>query len=211
MLYPGKSNKNPKKRPKTEELLNSSLIPIILNEQTVLDNFIKIIDENKNYSERFLDILLKKNIDCLNNSTKQKNKNINTKSDNAHSYNYISSQMNYLTYNSNIFKHSLTYLFEIYETFQYKIKTELHSIGAFYTRFSEIEVYKGNEYVIYDDTLNRVYKVILDTSPVLLINGLNDSISDYVSLAKPEILLKRTKAVFNQIGKFLLNLNQIGY
>ena len=208
------TNKNPKKRPKTEELLNSSLIPIILNEQTVLDNFIKIIDENKNYSERFLDILLKKNIDNLNNNTTRNNnnKNTNTKNDNIHSsYNYISSQMNYLTYNSNIFKHSLTYLFEIYETFQYKIKTELHSIGAFYTRFSEIEIYKGNEYIIYDDTLNRVYKIILYNSPVLLINGLNDNISDYVSLAKPEIILKRTKTIFNQIGKFLLNLNQIGY
>ena len=53
---------NAAKRPSARDLLNSTLIPVIVNEKVVIGNFEKIINDNKDYTEKFVDILIKSSI-----------------------------------------------------------------------------------------------------------------------------------------------------
>ena len=46
------TNHNPKERPSAQDLLNSKLIPYVLNEKNVVDNFNDIIEDNQSFSLR---------------------------------------------------------------------------------------------------------------------------------------------------------------
>lgn len=54
--------KDPNNRPSAFEVLNSSLIPFNFNEKILYDNFSKIIEENNNYINQFIDILIEQTI-----------------------------------------------------------------------------------------------------------------------------------------------------
>ena len=62
---------NASKRPSSRELLDSTLIPVIVNEKVVIGNFEKIIFDNKNYTEKFIDILIKSSVKDINEQNKQ--------------------------------------------------------------------------------------------------------------------------------------------
>lgn len=188
------TNHNPNLRPKTEDLLNSNLIPIILNEQTVVDNFIKIIDENENYSQKFLEILINKSL----NSKIQNNSNHKSNRDSYYT-SYDSLQTNLLLNNALSYNSNGNVIFYINEQIQNKIKKIMHESNAYYTRFSECELYNHNEYILFDEETKKVSKII--------INSNNDSIIDNLMLTKTNNVIIRTKTIFSQLTKLLNNLS----
>lgn len=189
------TNHNPNLRPKTEDLLNSNLIPIILNEQTVVDNFIKIIDENASYSQKFLEILIHKS---LSSSIRGDVKNTN----NENYYNsYDSLQRNLLMNNAISYNTNGNFIFYINEQLQNTIKKIMHESNAFYTRFSECELYNHNEYVLYDEETKKISKVYIKNNLTS-----NDSILDNLMLTKANNVIIRTKNIFSQLTKLLSDL-----
>ena len=55
------TEREPSKRWSSYEILNSNLLPFYFSEDLVNENFKKIIDENKKYISKFIDILIHKN------------------------------------------------------------------------------------------------------------------------------------------------------
>jgi len=64
---------NPNNRPSAKELLNSTILPVMISEEAVIENFKKIIIDNKSYTEKFANILMKITCEDLN---KNMNKNV---------------------------------------------------------------------------------------------------------------------------------------
>lgn len=54
--------KDPNLRPSSYDLLNSNLIPLNFNETTIFNNFSKIIEENRNYMDKFINIIIEHSI-----------------------------------------------------------------------------------------------------------------------------------------------------
>jgi serine/threonine protein kinase len=100
------TNKNPNKRPSAEFLLNS--IPIFLNEERVVENFKQIIFDNERYSERFLEILITKNLENI--YEKEGFKDIFFKKTNSLLCKYIQNNINYLS-NIQTIRNRITDLF----------------------------------------------------------------------------------------------------
>ena len=51
---------NPRNRPSARDVLESTLVPVMINEKTVIGYFEKILNENKDiYTEKFVDLLIK--------------------------------------------------------------------------------------------------------------------------------------------------------
>ena len=64
---------NPKNRPSAKELLNSTILPVMISEESVIENFKKIIIDNKSYTEKFANILMKITCEDLNMNRNVKN------------------------------------------------------------------------------------------------------------------------------------------
>ena len=69
------TEKNPKKRPNSKELLNSTILPVMISEKAVIENFKKIIIDNKSYTEKFANILMKITCEELKEEKNQNVKN----------------------------------------------------------------------------------------------------------------------------------------
>ena len=170
------TNINPNKRPSAENLLNN--IPIFLTEERVIDNFKQLIYDNEKYTEKFLEILIQKNLNNLYSNSRNIKENF-FKETNSLLNKYI--QNNY----NNLF------------TLQY-IRNKINEIciqnNSIFIRIKEIELFDNYNYYKLLDNHNKIYKVNLNKGDIKFP-------LDYLMLTKNGEVIHQTNNIYNNFGK----------
>ena len=183
------TNHNPKERPSAQDLLNSKLIPYVLNEKNVVDNFNDIIEDNQSFSSKFLEILIQKN---LNNMYSD-----NYLCNNLFFKKFEDSQIMQLLHKKeiNIQPHLYYYIMEL---INFKIKSTFHENHVCYKRLTEIELFSN-------------FNKINVNNEVINLNEENKSIDyplDELMLSKSGEIIYFSENIIRNFSKFIQNFEE---
>ena len=181
------TNHDPKERPSAEKLLNSKLIPYILDEKSVLHNFYNIIEDNPNFSSKFLEILIEKNLKNIYSNTYE-NKNIFFQK-------FEDSQYNQILHKKKVI--SPIYYYNIIENIEYKIKSIFHENNVCYKRLNEIEIFDYyNKFNFYDN--GKLIKIDLNNEH----NSIDYLINELMLTKSGEIMFC-SQNIYRNLNRFI--------
>jgi serine/threonine protein kinase len=212
--------KDPKLRPSSHELLNSTLVSRNYNEKTVLDNLNKMIEENKPFYLKVVDAVIKNKLHLKNAEEDEdewedgevKNPNININSsdpfnmtDNFEFSGDISNQ--YYTTLSSIGQQtarSYNFIFSFYNKMCLDIKKILKKENAEYVRFTEVDNYIPS-LPVYDSNMGFIIHIEDINKNKEISNSSEDSnfLDENIMLTKSGNLIRKTQNNYGQLAKFV--------
>ena len=181
------TNHDPKERPSAEQLLNSKLIPNILDEKSVLHNFYNIIEDNPNCSTKFLEILIEKNLKNMY-SQMYEHKNLFFQKFEDNQYKQILQTIKLI---------SPIYYYNIIENIIFKIKTTFHENNVCYRRLSEIDIFDYyNIFYFYEK--GKLIKIDLNNENNTIDYPLND-----LMLTKCGEIIFNSQNIYRNLNRFI--------
>ncbi len=212
------TNEKPELRPSIQQLIESKLIPSLLDKDNILKQFNEdFLEKNIKYINDFLSILIerKKNIiiddiklnNTNNNSnnlsqdesvsdTKLSKKGKEKRKDNEIYDDFYDSLFSPITKlldsNPNQYLDSSIYTLSNFEDLHFRIQKVLNNNNAFFYRFSEFELYNKNiEFCYYNSNQQKFCKIILN-------KNVNES-----ATTESGVLLYKSKNMFNNLNKMI--------